>query len=65
MFQEGLEIIKNDVGELNLNYFISMTNYGIYLSDKAKKYREGLMCAEKTIFLSYYVIGEDNIRFPQ
>ena len=35
MFREGLQIIKNDVGELNLNYYISMANFAFFLSEKA------------------------------
>ena len=65
MFQEGLQIIKNDVGELNLNYLISYGNYGWFLSNKANKYKNGVICSEKVIFLSQSVFGEADSRFNE
>ena len=38
MFREGLQIIKNDVGELNLNYEIGLSGYSYFLSVIANKY---------------------------
>ena len=43
MFREGLQIIRNDVGEHNLNYFVSMANFAFFLSVIAQKYSDSLI----------------------
>ena len=43
MFREGLQIIKNDMGELNLNYFISLMNYAYLIEVIAQKYSDSII----------------------
>ena len=63
MFREGLQIIKNDVGELNINYSVNNANYGWFLSEKANKYNEAQICTEKAIYISHNIFGKNDKRF--
>ena len=47
MFREGLQIIKNDGGELNLNYSVSNANYGWFIPVKAFKINKIVISCEK------------------
>ena len=47
LFEEGLQMIKSDVGEINIAYAISLNNYSLFQNGIVNNNEESVVLFEK------------------